>query len=60
MALAPASMVAVMVSGRLPPVAIMGTSGYRSRMDCTNWGVLAAAATFRMDAPASSLAPISV
>ena len=60
MALAPARMVARMVSSVGPPVAMMGTSGNCLRIWATISGVRAAPETFRMSAPASRRAWISV
>ena len=60
MALAPAAMVAEMVSPVLPPLAMMGTSGNSSRIFFTMRGVSVLHATFRMEAPASMRERISV
>ena len=53
---APASMVAMMLSGVGPPVAMIGTLGNFSLILRTTCGVLAAADTLRIETPASSLA----
>lgn len=53
MALAPAAMVAEMLSPVLPPLAMIGTSGNCSRIFATTRGVLVLQATFRMEAPES-------
>ena len=60
MAFAPASMVRRILSPVLPPVAMMGTSGRALRASRTSSGVCAAAAMFRMEAPASMRASKSV
>ena len=60
MALAPARIVSIIVSSVGPPVAIIGTSGNCSLIFLTIPAVLAAPDTFIIDAPASSLAAISV
>ena len=60
MALAPAAMVSAMLSPVLPPLAMMGMSGNCSRIRRTTWGVSVLQATFRMEAPASSRAWMSV
>src|SRR5690606_25072323 len=60
MALAPASIVAIIVSSVGPPVATIGTSGNSSLICLTMLAVFAAPETFRMVAPASNLDLISV
>lgn len=59
MALAPASIVCIIVSDVGPPVAIIGTVGYSLLIFLTISGVFDAADTFSMDTPLLSLLSIS-